>query len=108
VPKHAEHDDDALDQLSTSRRSFIKKMALFGFAVPAVASFALDGVADAATPSLSAGNQSLSLGNQAAPGTPMSLGNQAAPGTPNNPQHPPHHHPHHHPHRRPHHLLPNQ
>lgn len=96
MPKHAEHDDDALDQLSTSRRSFIKKMALFGFAVPAVASFALDGVADAATPSLSAGNQSLSLGNQAAPGTP------------NNPQHPPHHHPHHHPHRRPHHLLPNQ
>jgi hypothetical protein len=52
MPEHDTHDEDSLEELPTSRRSFIKKMALFGFAVPAVASFALDGMAYATTPIL--------------------------------------------------------
>jgi hypothetical protein len=52
--------DEELSELS--RRAFLKRMAVVGFAVPIVTSFALDGVASA-RPTSRLGNQSR-FGNQ--------------------------------------------
>jgi hypothetical protein len=40
-------DEDGTGSAEVSRRAFLKKMAMVGFAVPIVTSFALDGVASA-------------------------------------------------------------
>ncbi len=41
------HDNEGLDSVSRSRRSFIKKFAAGAFMAPVIASFALDGMASA-------------------------------------------------------------
>ena len=70
-------DEEATGSADLSRRAFLKRMAVVGFAVPIVTSFALDGVASADEHRHRHGNQGYGnqgYGNQYYPN--QSLANQ--------------------------------